>query len=156
MPTAKYEVRFWGSSDDRFEIDGAVRDEAFKIEDPSGQRINLVASYGQHNTGMWMLGFQTIDDGDKWPDWNIRWGMAKNEYSPELVISDLPEGTTITRMYPKPENCDECGRPKDAEKWTVKWTVGRVVHSVFNSVRPSVRCVWRRYQRLRQIHERQE
>jgi len=115
-------VSFWGHSDDCFEIEGAVNDEGnegvFQIEDPAGQRINLVATYSQHNTGMWMLGLQVIDDDEKWPNWTMQWSMAENEYSPYLSMA-LPEGTTITRVYPKPERCDECERDKDPEQWTV-------------------------------------
>lgn len=116
-----HEVRFYGHSDDCFEIDGAVRDEVnegvFCIEDPAGQRINLVASWSWHSTGMWMLGLQAIEDDDQWPTWNMRWSKPQEE-SPTLAI-DLPEGTTITRVYPKPERCDECKRDKDPERWTV-------------------------------------
>jgi hypothetical protein len=117
-----HEVRFSGHSDDCFEIEGAVREESeegvFQIVDPAGQRINLVSSYGQHNTGMWMLGLQAVEDDDPWPSWAMSWRMADNKYSPELSI-DLPAGTTITRIYPEPKMCDECDRLNDPLKLKV-------------------------------------
>ncbi|MCP4573282.1 MAG: hypothetical protein GY838_13085 [bacterium] len=117
-----HKVQFYGHSDDCFEIEGAVSDEGepgvFQIKDPAGQRINLVASYGQHDSGMWMLGLQVADDDDLMPDWEMRWGTADNKYSPLLELN-LPEGTTITRVYPEAEKCEECQRSRDPESWTV-------------------------------------
>ncbi len=117
-----HEVRFFGHSDDCFEIMGGAREECnegvFQIVDPAGQRINLVSTYGQHNTGMWMLGLQTVEDDDPWPSWPMTWRVAENKYSPELCIQ-LPAGTTITRLYPKPEECDQCSRLHEPMKLTV-------------------------------------
>lgn len=115
-------VKFFGHSDDCFEIEGAVsaevNDGVFCIEDPAGQRINLVATYGQFHTGMWLLGLQAIEDGIPWPTWHMDWHMHENEYSPVLSMS-LPVGSTITRIYPEPGSCDSCRRPTDPERWTV-------------------------------------
>lgn len=122
METAK-EVWFSGHSDDCFEIDGAVREECsegvFRIAGPDGVGVNLVATYGQSNAGMWMLGFQVAEDDDPWPQWPMTWRAARNGYSPELVIQ-LPIGSTITRVFPKPEKCDECDRPHEPMSLTVK------------------------------------
>jgi hypothetical protein len=110
-------VRFSGHSDDCFEIEGAVCEEVgepvvFGIVDPAGQRINVVGTYSQNNTGMWMIGLQTVDDDDPWPDWPMGWRMAQNQYSPELSFT-LPSGTAITQLSPAPLGCKDCGRPND-------------------------------------------
>lgn len=117
------EVRFSGHSDDCFEIDGAVSEECnegvFRITDPNGVGVNLVATYGQSNAGMWMLGLQVAEDDDPWPQWAMTWRAAENGYSPELCMQ-LPVGSTITRVFPKPETCHECDRPQDPMCLTVK------------------------------------
>lgn len=121
------EIGFSGSSDDNFQIDGAIRDEVgcyddvviLEVKDPAGQVLNVVGEYGRRNKGMWMIGLQVPDDNSRWPNWKMSWDVAKSGYSPMLHM-EVSVGTVITQLWPEPEVCGECERPHDRQKWTVR------------------------------------
>ena len=122
------EIKFSGSSDDNFQIDGAIEDEigcydqsvVLQINDPGGNCLNVVGHYGFENAGMWMVGVQSVDD-NVWGPWKMRYSMSKSGYSPVLSI-DVPCGTTVVQVIPKlsEEVCSECGRPHETQRWVVE------------------------------------
>lgn len=123
-------VSLQGSSDDNFQLDGAVHDEVrcyekpvvLQVKVPDDEPINIVGEYGYAGKGMWMIGLQVNDD-ETWPVWasgdNISWGRSRNLCTPKLDI-EVPTGTVITQIAPSMGECGECGREYDQMEWVVK------------------------------------
>lgn len=96
-------VKFYGESDDLFEIDGAKRGEpdeispgAVKVANDHGGLI-VVADYARGTTpgASWVLGISLIDEDVPLPGWPMRWSTHKNGYSPLLEI-DVPDDVRIS------------------------------------------------------------
>jgi hypothetical protein len=121
-------IKFSGSSDDNFQIDGAIHDEigcydskvVLLIKNPDGECLRVVGEYGTGDVGCWMIGLQPLEGGQGFPSWDVEFSTASNKYSYVLSL-DVPPATTITQLYPKEdEDCPECGRPYEPQKWVVK------------------------------------
>lgn len=109
-------LKFEGASDDTFgcywkggDVDDddcanmSVRTMYVKAGD---QRMAVTGVYGQ--ACMWSIGIGPIEDDEPMPDWPMRWAFS--HYTPILEI-DVPDGFEVTLAQPKPEPCEECGRP---------------------------------------------
>lgn len=97
-------LRFYGSSDDNFEIEGAIRDEIskfdhhglqFKLSSSEGQ-ILIVGNYGESAPGaVWTIGIAPVDEDIPIPAWAVKFRLAENGYSTELEI-EVPDDTVVT------------------------------------------------------------
>lgn len=104
-------LKFYGHSDDCFEIDGTGKGEPDEIgcfdkgvavkvaNDHAG--LLVVGHYAPKATevGTWMIGISLLDEGIKLPDWPIRFGTYSNEYSPLLEI-DVPDDVRVSHAKP--------------------------------------------------------
>lgn len=102
-------LKFYGHSDDCFEIDGTTRDEPDEIGcfdgsvtvtliDANGDGLQVVGSYAKpHNTGTWMFGISLLDEDKPLPSWPIRFSTFENNYSP-LVEIDVPDDVVVKEV----------------------------------------------------------
>ncbi len=97
-------LRFSGSSDDNFEIEGALRDEIskfdhhglqFKLSSSEGQLL-VVGIYGESAPGaVWTVGIAPVEEDVPIPEWPVKVRLAENGYSTELEI-EVPDDTFVT------------------------------------------------------------
>jgi hypothetical protein len=94
--------RFYGSSDDLFEIEGAIREEinccdgraSVQIRSAITEaRIRIIGEY--IDPGTWSMGVSLVDEGDTLPAWPIRL-FQKHPYSVALEI-DVPDDATLSQ-----------------------------------------------------------
>lgn len=106
-------LKFYGCSDDLFEIEGTKAGEPDEIgcfEKPAA--VNVVygeagvrvwAVYARGETGTWMIGIEPLDEDIPVPDWPIRMGLSDGGYSTEIAM-DVPDGATVSQVFPAPES----------------------------------------------------
>lgn len=96
-------VRFYGHSDDCFEIEGAFNDEIGCYDKMAvvllksavaEERLAIVGLYSPHGAGTWTAAPALIEEDDDMPAWPIRF-TRKHPYSLMLEI-EVPDDTTMT------------------------------------------------------------
>jgi hypothetical protein len=98
-------VRFYGHSDDCFEIEGGGFDDEVGCYDTpvvihlksaaAESRVAVFGCYAPSNSCCcWCFGIGQIDEGDELPPWPIRF-VPKHDYSIALEI-DVPDDTTLS------------------------------------------------------------
>lgn len=109
-------LKFWGESDDLFEIVGTRRGEPDEIgcfnqrngppsvllaSESDGGRLIVIASYapgqGRDKVACWAIGIAPADEDVPLPAWPMRWALGGRGYSTELQI-DVPDDTTAREL----------------------------------------------------------
>lgn len=95
-------LRFWGHSDDCFEIDGAIQDEIgasgrgvnLRLTSPlTNDRLRIHGIYAPGNGATWVFGVGLVEEDDRLPPWPIRF-VPEHAYSLALEI-DVPDDIVV-------------------------------------------------------------
>lgn len=106
-------LKFYGASDDLFEIEGTTKDEPDEIgcfNSPvtvwvgnEDEGIFITGMYAPNNSSScWMIGISQMDEDMPLPDWEMSWGIGGRGYSVELTI-EVPEGVVVSNYTNKGE-----------------------------------------------------
>lgn len=106
-------LKFYGASDDLFEMDGDESEEwgcynrlASVLVEHDGERLLVVGLYdgpGDVSDGCWAIGVQLFREGDSVPPWPVRLETHNRKYSPVLVL-EVPDGATVSGVS---DDCDD-------------------------------------------------
>lgn len=96
-------LKFYGCSDDLFEIEGTKRGEPDEIGEgavevvygDAGVRVWAIYAHGE--TATWMIGIEPLDEDIPIPDWPIRMSLGGRGYSAEIAM-DVPDGATVRQV----------------------------------------------------------
>ena len=86
-------LKFWGASDDLFEITGSLSGEPAEIDerdvvrvfDKQGNGLQVVANY--IDPGVWAIGLAPLDEEQAMPPWPMTWRLEPSrQYSAELTL----------------------------------------------------------------------
>lgn len=105
-------LKFWGESDDLFELSGTKGDEpdeigcfgarntAVLVSDGDAGLI-VVAVYapgsGKKQPGCWSIGICQTDEDKPLPEWPMTWGIGGRGYSVELTL-EVPDTAIVERV----------------------------------------------------------
>jgi hypothetical protein len=104
-------LKFYGASDDLFEIEGTKRGEPDEIGCYASKGVFVkvanehagcfvAAQYGTDgiaNVPAWMIGVQPLEEGIPIPDWSLRIGTADNGYS-TLLTMEVPDDVQVSEV----------------------------------------------------------
>lgn len=102
-------LRFYGASDDRFEIEGSLPGEpdelgcykkpcVVKVCSPSKGQLAIVGMYAPGNTApCWSIGIMPVDEDVPIPPWQISWQTNENGYSTQLTIL-VPDDAVVSEV----------------------------------------------------------
>lgn len=99
-------LRFYGCSDDLFEVDGGRRDEPDEIgcyDKPVVVKIQngpdslcVVGMYAPANVAAcWSIGLMPTDEGTPMPNWPVSYKLGGRGYSTELTI-EVPDTAVVS------------------------------------------------------------
>lgn len=99
-------LKFYGASDDLFEIEGTTREEpdeigcyghgaTVRVSTPEKEGLFVTAEYALCGEATWMIGISILDEDVSLPNWPMRWSAAG--YSTVLEI-DVPDEARVTRL----------------------------------------------------------
>lgn len=102
------ELRFYGASDDLFEIDGFRTGEPdelcgdgffiVKIDSPSEGSVCVVGHYAPNDVvPCWAVGLMPTDEGEPIPPWHVRYDIKGHDYSAVLVI-EVPDDAVLSEV----------------------------------------------------------
>ncbi len=109
-------LKFYGASDDLFEIEGTNKGEpdeigiyggaaAVSIVAPDGTGLVVGGFYDlpkwPHKGSCWTIAVSLLEEDKPLPAWPMRFETNKNGYSPQLVI-DAPDGSSVKRIGESP------------------------------------------------------
>ena len=99
-------LRFYGASDDLFEIEGTRKGEPdeigcwhrqaivkVKADDDAG--LYVFGTYAPGDVACWVIGIMNLDDGIDIPIWPMRFETSERKYSPVLVI-EAPDDAVVS------------------------------------------------------------
>lgn len=94
-------LKFYGASDDLFEVEGAIREEigcfdkpgVYHLKSAEGE-ILVVAHYGIGNAAAWSVGLCQVDEGVPVPAWPVTYSMHESGYS-VLLTMEVPDDTRL-------------------------------------------------------------
>ncbi|MEM6727836.1 MAG: hypothetical protein AAF618_04990 [Pseudomonadota bacterium] len=101
-------LKFYGASDDLFEIEGTRGEEpdeigcfdtpvTVKVATPDNEGLLITGLYAPSNAaGTWMVGISQLDEDFELPDWPMRWRAPGGRgYSVELEI-EVPDTVAVS------------------------------------------------------------
>lgn len=99
-------LKFYGCSDDLFEIEGTHGDEPDEIgcyDKPCVVKIQsgddalcVVGMYAPGNVaGCWSIGLMPVDEDREMPNWPVTYKLGGRGYSTELTMS-VPDNAVVT------------------------------------------------------------
>lgn len=103
------ELKFYGASDDLFEIEGTSGDEpdevgcynrpaVAKVSSSSEGELAVVAVYAPGNVaGCWSIGLMPVDEDVPLPSWQTAWKTGGRGYSAELTLT-VPDDAVVSMM----------------------------------------------------------
>lgn len=99
-------LKFYGASDDLFEVEGAIREEIgcfnelgiYHLKSAEGE-VLVVATYTDE--GCWAIGLGQVEEGAPVPAWPVSYSMHERGYSAQLTI-EVPDDTQL--VMAKEEN----------------------------------------------------
>ena len=106
------ELKFYGASDDLFEIDDPAGDQEIGCYDTpaivevraSSGRLCVVAMYAPANAvGCWSIGIMPADEDVHMPAWEAKWKLADRGYSTELTLI-VPDDAVVVVLHPTAED----------------------------------------------------
>jgi len=96
------EFRFYGASDDLFEMEGHESEEigcyetgaAYQLNSKDGELV-IFAQYCPKpiKGATWVIGVTMPEEDDDIPDWPMRFETHERKYSPVLIV-EAPDDTT--------------------------------------------------------------
>lgn len=94
-------LRFFGASDDLFEVTGAITEEigcfskpgVYHLKSAEGELL-VIALYGVGNIACWTIGVCQVDEGVPVPEWPVMYSMHDSGYSPLLTL-EVPDDTRL-------------------------------------------------------------
>ena len=98
-------LKFYGCSDDLFEIKGTVPGDGEPDEVPVGLddlAMIVIAQYSLGDSGCWSIGVAPVDEDYPMPEWPVRLQENDNGYSAELIV-EAPSGGFVSMVYPATE-----------------------------------------------------
>jgi len=100
-------LKFYGSSDDLFEIEGSRGEEPDEISPgtvtvstPDGQGLCVTCLYATefpHPDGCWMIGISPLEQDKNFPGWGMNWSLAEEGYSTLLTLH-CPDSAVIRKI----------------------------------------------------------
>lgn len=95
-------LKFYGASDDLFEVEGAIREEIgcfnelgiYHLKSAEGE-VLVVATYTDE--GCWAIGLGQVEEGKPVPAWPVSFTMHERGYSVQLTI-DVPDDTQLVMV----------------------------------------------------------
>lgn len=92
-------LRFYGASDDLFEVTGAICEEigcfskpgVYHLKSVEGE-LHVVGYY--QDTGIWSVGIAPVAEGAPVPAWPSTYQVHENGYSPLLTL-EVPDDTQL-------------------------------------------------------------
>ena len=97
-------LKFYGLSDDLFEIEGTRGDEpderpagTVEVKDGDGNGLRVHCDYGVTGNACWMVGIAPIDDGVPIPNWPMSFRLGGRGYSAELTI-EAPDSAVVSEI----------------------------------------------------------
>jgi len=95
-------LKFYGASDDLFEIDGTAEDEpderdpgTVEIKDIDGSGLRVHCDYGIAGNACWMVGVAPMDEDAPIPDWPMSFRLGGRGYSAELTMK-VPDTAKVS------------------------------------------------------------
>jgi hypothetical protein len=101
-------LKFYGASDDLFEIEGTFRNEpgeigcfdspaVVKVWSPSEGELAVVAMYAPAGVAAcWSIGIMPVDDDIPIPSWQMDW--SADGYTTELALT-VPDDAVVSEMF---------------------------------------------------------
>ena len=95
-------LKFWGASDDLFEIEGSAKGEpnevderdVIRVYDRQGNGLQVVANY--IDPGVWAIGIAPLDEDQAIPAWPMTWRLeASRQYSAQLTL-EAPDDAVMS------------------------------------------------------------
>jgi hypothetical protein len=94
-------LKFYGISDDLFEVEGAIREEIGCFDNPGVYHLKsaegeilVVAYYGIGNAAAWSVGLCQVDEDVPVPAWPVTYSMHERGYS-VLLTMEVPDDTQL-------------------------------------------------------------
>lgn len=96
-------LKFYGASDDLFEIEGTVGNEPDErgpgtvevVDEETGEGLLVTASYVLR--GCWTIGITPLDEDVNIPDWNYKISLGGRGYTTELTM-DVPDSVVVKNL----------------------------------------------------------
>jgi len=110
-------LKFYGSSDDLFELDGDLQEEqdncangktmAYGLFSGGFGQLIVTAQYAPECLldGVWTIGVALWAEGRKLPGWDMRFENGEETHSPMLVI-EAPDDVTVKCFGTEARNAD--------------------------------------------------
>lgn len=110
-------LKFYGASDDLFEVKGSGKGEPYEIGCYDGTAaVSIIAPDGSglvvggfynmpkwpHKGACWAIAVSLLDEDKGLPAWPMRFETNENGYSPMLII-DAPDGVSVQKLGEKHE-----------------------------------------------------
>ena len=109
-------LKFYGASDDLFEIEGTFggsgeadevnvcRDGRGMVEvrtnDGTAMRVTAAYCFCRESGAAWNIGVEQVDEGVPIPDWPMRWSTHERGYS-VLLEMDAPGDAYVSQVWPQ-------------------------------------------------------
>ena len=99
-------LKFYGASDDLFEVEGTKRGEpdeigafdcAVSVEVSSDLHTGLIVTglYSPADNGCWMIGISQLDEDVPLPEWAQHFRVGARGYSAELTL-EVPDDVSVS------------------------------------------------------------
>ena len=92
-------LKFYGASDDLFEVEGAIREEIYCYHKPGIYHLKsaegevlVMATYTEE--GCWAIGLCQIEEDAPVPSWPVTYSMHERGYSVQLTM-EVPDDTQL-------------------------------------------------------------
>jgi len=97
-------LKFYGVSDDLFEIEGTVGDEpdernsgTVELIDENGDGLRVYCDYAVTNNACWVVGIAPLDEDIPLPEWPMSFKLGGRGYSTELTM-EVPDSVIVTNV----------------------------------------------------------
>lgn len=97
-------LKFYGASDDLFEIEGTTGSEpdernpgTVEIKDADGNGLRVHCDYAVAANGCWMVGVAPLDEDIPIPDWPVSFKLGGRGYTAELTMV-VPDTAVVSNV----------------------------------------------------------
>ncbi len=106
-------LKFYGASDDLFEIEGTSGEEPdeigcidapciVEIKTPGNEGLMIVGLYAPGDSACWMMGIAPLDEDIPIPPWPVSFQLQPPGYSTLLTIT-VPDDSIVSQVAPAAE-----------------------------------------------------